>query len=201
MNRMIFAVTDVIYRFIVLNILWLVFLVVGLGIFGFMPATVALFRSVREWIKGETDLPLFRSFLIYYKTDFISSNLIGALFMILFYIIYVNASFVSYFYDQAVHLYIYIAIFSIGTIIVLSFLNTFSVMAHFKHQKTIRYFKSAIGLVFARPAMSLLQLIWLVAYILIAINYPKLFMSIGISVFAYVLMSLNYSIFKKYHAV
>lgn len=201
MNRMIYTIAETAYRFIVLNILWFIFFLAGLGVFGFMPATVALFRLVREWLKGEEDFPLFKSFLTYYKAEFISSNLLGALFSILFYIIYVNISFVSYFYASSVHLYIYIVIISIGTIVVLSFLNTFSVMAHFEHKKTIRYFKSAVGLVFAQPFKSLLQLLWLFAYLLVAVNYPKAFIAVGVSVFAYVLMSLNYSIFRKYNAV
>lgn len=201
MNKMIYTIADTAYRFIVLNILWLVFFLAGLGVFGFMPATVALFRLVREWLKGANDLPLFRSYFAYYKAEFISSNLLGVLFLILFYIIYVNVSFVSYFYASSVHIYIYLIIFSIAMIVVLSFLNIFSVMAHFEHKKTIRYFKSAVGLVFAKPLLSLLQLLWLFAYVLVAVNYPRVFIAIGISVFAYVLMSLNYSIFRKFNAV
>lgn len=201
MNRMIFMIAETAYRFIVLNFLWLVFTLAGLGVLGFTPATVAVFRSIREWLKGEKDIPLFRSYLAFYKAEFVSSNLIGALFLVLFYIIYVNFSFVSYFYTSSIHLYIYIVIFSVATIVVLSFLNTFSVMAHFKYKKTIHYFKTAVGLVFARPGLSLMQLIWLFAYGLIAVNYPMVFIAIGVSVFAYVLMSLNYSIFRKYNAV
>jgi uncharacterized membrane protein YesL len=82
----------------------------------------------------------------------------------------------------------------------MTFVNLFSVMAHFEF-KTIQYIKVAAGLVFASPINTIMQLVWLIAYLLVAINLPKLFIIIGISVFAYVLMSINYSVFKKYNAI
>ncbi|WP_368505769.1 YesL family protein [Alkalihalophilus sp. As8PL] len=200
MGRIIFQIAELIYKFIALNVLWLVFFVLGLGIFGFMPATVGLFQVIRDWIKGEKGVPLFSSYLKYFKGEFIRSNLVGAIFLVLFYIIYVNFSFVGFFYYESIQLYIYIVIFSVGAIILMTFLNVFSVMAHFEY-KTLHYIKVAAGLVFAHPFISLIQLIWLFAYFLISINYPKIFIGIGISVFAYVLMSINYSLFKKYKAV
>nr|WP_328703180.1 DUF624 domain-containing protein [Alkalihalobacterium elongatum] len=201
LGRIIYLIADTVYRFIALNILWLLFFVMGLGVFGIMPATVALFRVVREWIKGDPHFPLFSNYLKFYKGEFIRSNLLGAFFAIVFYIIYVNFSFVTYFYQESIHFYIYLVIFGIGTIAVMTFLNTFSVMAHFEYKKTSQYLKAAAGLVFARPLTALLQLFWLFAYLLVAINFPKIFIAIGISVFAYVLMSINYSVFKKYNAV
>lgn len=198
MNRLIFSIAETAYRFIALNIFWFIFTVVGFGIFGFMPATVAVFRVVREWVKGNKDIPLFRSYLTFYKAEFISSNLLGAFFLVLFYIIYVNVSFVPYFYNPSIHLYIYIFIFSVTIIAVISFLNIFSIIAHFEHKKIVGYLKAAIGLVFIKPMLSLLQLIWLSAYILIAVNYPTVFIAIGMSVFAYVIMSFNYEIFRRY---
>ncbi|UCZ55225.1 DUF624 domain-containing protein [Bacillus shivajii] len=198
---MIFQAAETAYRFIALNILWLLFFLAGLGVFGFMPATLALFGVVREWIKGEKDLPLFKTYLKLFKAEFVRSNLLGAFFLIVFYIIYVNFSFVSYFYHESIHFYIYLIILGFATIAVMTFLNIFSVMAHFEYKKSVQYFKVAIGLVFARPMITLVQLIWLVAYLLVAINFPKVFLAIGISVFAYVLMGVNYSVFKKYNAV
>ncbi len=200
MGKLIVQIAEFIYKFTALNILWLFFFLLGLGVFGFMPSTVALFRVVREWIKGEKDIYLFRSYLKFYKQEFFRSNINGAIFLLLFYIIYVNFSFVSYFYDESIHLFIYVVIFGFSVIVLMTFVNLFSVMAHFEY-KTLQYLKVAAGLVFASPLNTVMQLVWLVAYILVAINLPKLFLLIGISVFAYVLMSINYSVFKKYKAV
>lgn len=197
MANFVYKVADIVYRFLALNILWVFFFIIGLGVFGFMPSTVALFRIVREWIKGNRDLPMFRSYYMYFKEEFISSNIIGFIYAVLFYIIYVNFSFVPYFYDESIHIYLYVVISAVSLVLTISYLNAFSVMAHFKHKKVMRYFVTSIGLVFAKPMSAIIQVFWIVAYTLIAINYPKLFIPMGISVLAYVLMSFNYSIFSK----
>ncbi|KMJ56671.1 hypothetical protein AB685_20615 [Bacillus sp. LL01] len=200
MGKLIVQIAEFIYKFTALNILWVFFFLLGLGVFGFMPSTVALFRVVREWIKGEKDFYLFRNYFKFYKQEFIRSNINGVIFLLLLYIIYVNFTFVSYFYDESIHFFIYLVIFGISAIVLMTFVNLFSVMAHFEF-KTLKYMKVAVGLVFASPINTIMQLVWLAAYFLVAINLPKLFILIGISVFAYVLMSINYSVFKKYKAV
>ncbi|MBU9712886.1 DUF624 domain-containing protein [Bacillus tamaricis] len=200
MGKIIIQIAEVIYKFVALNILWLIFFLVGLGIFGFMPSTVALFSIVRDWLRGDLDTSLFSRYLKYYKGEFVRSNILGVLFMILFYIIYVNFSFVSYYYDESIQIYIYIIIAGFGTILLMTFVNLFSVIAHFEY-KIFQYIKVAAGLVFLKPINTLFQLIWLVAYFIIAINHPTIFVVIGVSVFAFVLMSINYSTFKKLGAV
>ncbi len=192
-------IAEFVYKFIALNVLWVLFVLAGLGLFGFMPATLALFQVIREWIKGDKEISLFSKFYTFYKQSFVKSNIIGAIFLGIFYIIYVNYSFVSHFYDESIRIFVYILIFGIAAIAIMTFLNVFSVMAHFEY-KTLQYIKVAAGLVFARPFITVIQLVWLLAYFLIAINYPKPFLVIGVSVFAYVLMSINYMTFKKYNA-
>ncbi|MGY0702716.1 DUF624 domain-containing protein [Bacillus subtilis] len=43
-----------IMRFAYTNLLWLFFTLLGLGVFGIMPATAALFAVMRKWIQGRT---------------------------------------------------------------------------------------------------------------------------------------------------
>lgn len=200
MGKILFYIAEVIYKFVALNVLWLIFFLLGLGVFGFMPATVALFRIQRKWMRGEKEIPLFTSFYKYYKEEFVSSNVIGLLFVPIIYILYVNYAFVPYFYDQAIQAYIYIIIIGVSTIVLMTLLNIFSVKAHFDY-KTFQYIKVAFGLVFVRPLVTLMQAVWLVAYILVALYYPKVFIVIGVSVFSFVIMQLNYSVFKKFNAV
>ena len=200
MGRLIFQIAELIYKFIALNILWLLFFLLGLGVFGFMPSTVALFAVIREWLKGEKHAPLFSSYFKFFKAEFVRSNLIGIFFLILFYIIYVNFLFVSHFYTESIQIFIYIIIFFFAVTALMTFLNIFSIMAHFEY-KTWKYIKAAAGLVFLNPLKTFFQIIWVIAYILIAVNFPKTFTAIGVSVFAYILMSINYATFKKHDAV
>src|SRR5699024_11830385 len=73
-------------HFCYLNILWLVFTRLGLGVFGIMPATAAMFSVVRKWVNHEDDVKIFTVFWKSYKKEFIRANLLG---LILFAIGYV----------------------------------------------------------------------------------------------------------------
>jgi uncharacterized membrane protein YesL len=56
-----------------LNLLWIVFSVGGLIVFGSIPASVSLFTIVRKWlINKETDLPIFHTFFQNYKNEFLN---------------------------------------------------------------------------------------------------------------------------------
>ncbi|MFA9456783.1 YesL family protein [Halalkalibacter sp. AB-rgal2] len=195
MSSMIFKIANLIYTFIYLNILWLLFFLLGFGILGFMPATLALFSSIRDWLKEGNEVTI-KKYFYYYKTNFFKTNVLGIIFYFIFFIIYANIEFVPYFYPNEIHLFLYIIIGSVGVISLLTFVNLFSIMAHF-HYSTFQYVKVAIGFVFYKPFKSLLQLMWIVAYLGLAIFFPTVFIVIGISVISYVLMATNYSLFNQ----
>ena len=49
-------------RLVILNVLWLGFSVVGLGILGVFPSTSALFSVLRKWFIGQEQVKITRSF-------------------------------------------------------------------------------------------------------------------------------------------
>ncbi|BAM48249.1 hypothetical protein AXY_21170 [Amphibacillus xylanus NBRC 15112] len=162
-----------------------------------MPATVALFAVIRQWIKGEKDLRLISLFWRYYKADFFRANLIWLIYLAVFYVIYVNYMFVEFYYAEDIHFYIYSVIFVAFIVIFMSFVNVFSIMAHYK-MKTIQYIKVALGMVFSKPLHTIIQIIWLLVYYIVFIELPKVFLVLGVSVIAFVLLGTNYRIFIKY---
>src|SRR5690625_1995366 len=58
----LYRICEVITKFAYVNILWFVFTLLSLIIFGFMPATVALFSVTRKWVMGDMDVPVFSTF-------------------------------------------------------------------------------------------------------------------------------------------
>lgn len=80
MDRLVsraYKVCDWFSKFVILNLLWLLFVLIGLVIFGIMPATVAVFTVVRKWIVSDTEIPIFKTFLKTYKKEFFHSNILG----------------------------------------------------------------------------------------------------------------------------
>lgn len=81
-------------KFFYANLLWFVFTMLGLGVFGFMPATTALFSVTRKWIMGKTDIPIFKTFWQAYRGEFFRSNAIGLILAAAGIIIYVDLAFI-----------------------------------------------------------------------------------------------------------
>src|SRR5699024_9512825 len=59
-----------------LNLLWLLFCVLGGFVFGWAPATVSLFTILKKWTEKK-DLRIFRTFFYTFKNEFIKSNVSG----------------------------------------------------------------------------------------------------------------------------
>ncbi|GEL07729.1 YesL family protein [Salisediminibacterium halotolerans] len=70
----IYVVCDWLMRLALLNVIWGLFSLAGLGIFGLFPATVAASSLVKEWMSGARP-PIFRFFFMKYKSVFIQANL------------------------------------------------------------------------------------------------------------------------------
>lgn len=73
-------VSDWLWRLILANVCWIIFTLLGLGIFGFFPSTVALFTVVRKWLKNEQDIPIWKTFKRVYIKEWKRSNQIGFIF-------------------------------------------------------------------------------------------------------------------------
>lgn len=80
-------------RLIWTNLLWIAFTVLGLGIFGIMPATVAMFTVVRRWTMGETDIAVWPLFKETYFKEWKKTNLIGVIFAAIGVFLFLDLSF------------------------------------------------------------------------------------------------------------
>ena len=77
----LFTLCEWVMKLAYVNLLWFLFSIGGLIIFGVFPATVALFTIVRKWIVKETELPIWRTFLTVFLKEFKSSNKLGLVFI------------------------------------------------------------------------------------------------------------------------
>lgn len=88
----IYTGIDFIYRLMILNLLWIVFTLLGGGLFGFGPSTIALFDVTRKWIQKEegNDKELFFRYLSAFKKNFLVGNIAGFGIGLIFYMLLVN---------------------------------------------------------------------------------------------------------------
>lgn len=75
-NKLIEGINNI-YDLIVLNLYWILGFVLGLGIFGFIPSTIAVTNILRNrHLKKDSSISFF-NYWKYYKQNFIKNNLYG----------------------------------------------------------------------------------------------------------------------------
>lgn len=126
---------------IYLNILWFLFTMIGLVLFGVFPATVSLFAVIRKLFLKE-DLSVTKTFIQIYKEEFFKANGIGMILVLVAYILYMDFLFLD-----KIHAGLF-TIFQIGLIIVsilyfITLIYIFPVYVHYQ-LKFIDYFKHAL---------------------------------------------------------
>ncbi|MBM7571859.1 YesL family protein [Aquibacillus albus] len=90
-----YKASEWVMRLAYLNLLWLLFTVIGVGIIGFFPATVAMFTIVRHWIIGNTDIPILKTYWQSFKGSLVKANLLGFISVIGGVVLYLDYTFIK----------------------------------------------------------------------------------------------------------
>jgi uncharacterized membrane protein YesL len=89
----LYTLCEWIMRLAILNVLWVLFSLLGAIVLGFFPSTISMFEITRKWLKGETDIQIWRHFWTTYKKSFVKVNLLGLLLVLVGIFLYVDFSF------------------------------------------------------------------------------------------------------------
>jgi len=174
-------------RFVYVNLLWIAFSLLGLIVFGFMPATVAMFAVVRKWIMKEEDISVLGTFWEVYRREFIKVNGLGFILFIIGYLLSIELHVLqaqdSFFYLIAS--FGVVALYILYLIVLLYF---FPIFVHF-NLKTYQYIKWSfvIGMIHPILTLCLLVGVFLINYI-IFMTIPALVCFFGGSITAFILM-------------
>ncbi|HEO8420002.1 YesL family protein [Niallia sp. FSL W8-0635] len=191
----LYTICEWIMKLAYINLLWILFTVSGLVLFGFMPATVALFTVVRKWFMKETDIPIWKTFFSIYKSEFLKSNIYGLVFVLAGAMLYADYYLILNL-DGIIRIVTTSILLLISCLYVITLLFFFPVYVHY-HLKFIDYFKYSFFLGVLNIHILLLVLLGLVADIFLLLYVPGLlpFFS-GVSV-ACILMSSSILIFQR----
>lgn len=199
MNRIsingFYSATEWITKFAYINLLWMGFSLIGILIFGFFPATVSLFTVVRKWLMGEKDIPIFRTYLDTYKKEFIKSNLLALIVMVIAGLIVLDFIFMKSngtSFTKAIHIPLYMFIF----MFVLTTLYLFPVYVHY-NWKLLQLIKNSFFIMLINPISTVVMIISGVTIFLVVKFIPGLGFFFGGSVTAASMMAAGYAAFKK----
>lgn len=174
---------DWVLKLLILNILWVMFTLVGLIIFGFFPATVALFAVMRKLVMQRDDVPIFKLFWNTYKLEFVKSNLLGAIILpigaILFVDLYILRQLDPSMWNQL------LIIIAFVLIVVYMAFSTYMFPVFVHYDSNLKgYIKYSIILVIGRPFHTMFMIVSIVCLMYLFWWIPGLIPVFGLSIFA-----------------
>ncbi|WP_077623212.1 YesL family protein [Sediminibacillus massiliensis] len=159
-------------RMAYINLMWIGFTIMGLVVFGFIPATTAMFSVMRKWIKGDLDSSVLKTFWGYYRQEFIKSNLAGVGMLIIGYVLYVDL----FLFELGSMPLIQIPVYILAVLYLLMCAFFFTIYVQFD-LKWYQYMKMAFLMAFAAPfrAVSMLVSGYLVFFLMTKMSVVMIF--------------------------
>ncbi|MBO0600588.1 DUF624 domain-containing protein [Sporosarcina sp. E16_3] len=173
-------------RLLYLQLIWVVFCLVGLVICGIFPATFTMFGISRKWIRGNTDFPVFTTFKQMYKESFIKANILGWWIVLLAFSLYYYFDLISNFTGMISIILIAILI-TISLLFLVTSLFIIPVYVHFD-VRLLMVIRHAVTIAISHPLHVLFMLATVITFYSLMLIVPGVFILIGISSFTLVLM-------------
>lgn len=187
---------DLFMKIAYINLLWIIFTMMGLVVFGVIPASVALLAVVRQWLMKDIDIPIFKQFFLAYKKEFIRSNLFGLIFIVAFVILYTNFSYIFQ-ESGALQVILTIGLIINGFIFLITTIYFFPVYVHY-NLKFHEYIKHSflMGIVNFHFVVLICFCFWIIYHLFVYFPvYVGLFLP---SLIGITLMSITLISFKKF---
>jgi uncharacterized membrane protein YesL len=144
-------------RLAFLNLLWISFSLLGLVIFGFFPATVAMFAVARKWMLGNDEMSIFKTFWTAYKQEFLKSNLLGLMISVISIILYIDFRFVQL-AENSIASILYVPFFIITFIFISMLFYIIPIFVHYD-MKLSQVIKNSFFVMIMNPLSTFYMLI------------------------------------------
>lgn len=181
-------------RLVSLNFLWIGFTILGLGVLGIFPATSAVFSMIRKWFMGNENIKTASEFIYFYKKDFLKSNLLGYVFVILITILWVDYRWVSSNVNLGMFALSYVMLFLLGFAL-LSLCVLLPIYAHYQ-LSIVQYIKNAIFFPLANFLTMVALGLSLFVIQFIFSQIPGILLFMGISFPAFITMKIIFPVFQ-----
>ncbi|WP_338786490.1 YesL family protein [Metabacillus sp. FJAT-53654] len=166
------SILEWISRLALLNLLWIFFSLLGFIIFGFFPATAAMFAVVRKWALGEMEIPVFKTFWSSYKKEFIKGNILGSIIMLMGVVLLIDFLFLQQ-AAQSIQNLLLVPFYIISIIFVCMLFYIFPMFVHYE-MKTFDIIKNSFFVMIYNPFSTLLILVGSVGLLLLLSYAPPL---------------------------
>ncbi|WP_026672586.1 YesL family protein [Alkalihalobacterium bogoriense] len=189
----LYQLCEWVVRLAYLHLLWVLFSLLGLVIFGVMPATVATYTVIRKWLRGDVDIPIFSTFFQTVKKEFFKANAFGLVLGTIAFVIYFDFILLQQ-VEGSVQSFIFASLLILVLLVSVMVVFLFPVYVHYEFS-FFRYFQKAVLFGFVSPLYTLSILFSLIAVYYIFANIPGIFIFFGASLPAFIIMFLTNRVF------
>lgn len=177
-------------RLAYVNVLWILFTLLGGIILGIFPATIALFTIIRKWLLKEIHCPIWSTFKESYRQEFLKSNKLGAIIVYIAMFIIVDVVLIKTLSSNWQNvLLVPLCMIAIAYVIMLTYI--FPLYVHYE-LKIFNAMKQAIFMGILNIHMTLLTLIFCMGVVAFWMYQPILLLTFGISVPVGIMMVNGY---------
>lgn len=190
-----YGICQWITRLAYINLLWLLFMCLGLFVFGAAPSTVTMFTIIRKWLNGETDLPVFSFFWATYKKEFCKANQLGFILLGISIVLFLDWRLISSL-QGSLYPILLGCLIGAAFLFMIVMLFIFPVYVQYEY-KTLKYIKAAFLLGISYPLYTMVMISAAICVLVISIFFQGvglLFFGSGLS---YVLMYISHLLFNK----
>lgn len=189
-------VCEWIMRLLIVNLLWIGFTIMGLVIFGFFPATAAMFAVVRKWVMNDNDVPIFRTFVQVYRSEFVKVNGLGLILAVFAFTIYFYLD-VYQFDSGFIFLITRVVLFVSIILFYAQLMYFFPTYVHYK-LPFFQYLKMPIIFALSSPFRTIFMVIMAFGIYMILTNFPGLQPFLAGSTLSLICMFIAYQVFSKF---
>lgn len=191
----VLQITEAITEFFMLNLMWLAGCVLGGGIFGWAPSTVALLSVIRSKLMKKEYYGVVKSFWSTYKKEFVRANILGSVCMFFLLIVSINK---MNFDTQPEQIFSVLSALSFveRMLIFGIILYMFPLYVHYEMELK-KYIFKAFKLLVTKPFVTICIVLWTFLSFLIISKIPGLIVVFGISAYFYGIMAINYQFFMR----
>ncbi|WP_163536235.1 DUF624 domain-containing protein [Gracilibacillus sp. YIM 98692] len=171
-----------------LQILWVAFTLLGLGILGMIPATIAMVYIIHKWFSEGFDIPILKQYWNFYKSIFFKANAFGLIWTTIGLFLYADY-FISKQFIQSFYFHSFLMV-----LIVLFFISLFHFYTIFVRYelKFLQYFKQSLLIGLARPLESIAMVLSLLPLYYLFNFFPVFTAFMGVSLTFYPIVWFSY---------
>jgi len=182
------VISEWIYLLLIIQIFWLVGTVIGLGLFGIIPSTLAMFSVFRKRLQ-DGDVDIIKTFWNTYRTMFFKSQLTGLAWILLGLFLYYDIR-ILFNYQNTFSFIIGAVLISILLIYLLATMILIPLNVHYEMTNSNRV-RLSVMIAITMPHISIGLTLSTILVYFIATYIPILFLLCGISLAAFLYMKCS----------